>query len=89
MAGRYQDSVTAFEKSISMDSDFYLGYYSLACVYALLNRDEDARKAAENVLRLNPEFSLKNVVFLLLVRIITGKHCLPFSPGLLLLSRYS
>jgi hypothetical protein len=42
-----------------MDSDFYFGYYMLACVYATLNREDDARRAVKNVIRLNPKFSLR------------------------------
>jgi adenylate cyclase len=59
LAGRYEDAAVALEKSIIMDHDFYYGYYMLACVYATLNREDDARIAVKNVIRLNPKFSLK------------------------------
>jgi adenylate cyclase len=59
MAGRYEDAVIALEKSISIDTDFFPGYFYITCVYALLNRGDEANNAVKNVIRLNPKFSLK------------------------------
>ena len=60
VAGRYEDAVIALEKARKIDPDLYFTYIYLTSVYSLLNRDEDARNAANNLLRLNPNFSLKD-----------------------------
>jgi len=59
LAGRYDEAETTLETSIRKDSDLYVGHLMLSCVYATLNRDDDARKAVNNVMRLNPKYSVK------------------------------
>jgi len=61
MAGRYKEAVSRLEHTISIDPNFILAYFQLACGYSLLNRDADARKTAQKILMLNPKFSLTNI----------------------------
>ena len=37
-----------------------MAYLNLAATYSLLGRDEEARAEAEEVLRINPRFSLES-----------------------------
>ena len=57
--GRYEEAISEFKKAIQNHSDaFYVRLFA-AVVYSLAGRDEEARAEAVEVLRLNPNFSLK------------------------------
>jgi adenylate cyclase len=57
--GRYEEAITEFEKAIQNHPDaFYVRLFA-GVVYSLAGRDEEARAEAAEVLRLNPNFSLK------------------------------
>lgn len=59
---RYEEAVTAFEGARSRNPKGVLPVAWLALTYADMGRDEDARKAAEDVLKLSPGFSSKGFV---------------------------
>lgn len=57
--GRYEEAILEFEKAIQNHPDaFYVRLFA-AVVYSLAGQDEEARAEAAEVLRLNPNFSLK------------------------------
>ena len=58
VAGRYEDAVIALEKARKIDPDLYFTYIHLTSAYSFLNRDEDARNAANKLLKLNPNFTI-------------------------------
>jgi len=56
---RYEEAIKVFDKAIrDYPNTFYVRLFA-AAVYSLAGRDEEARAEAAEVLRLNPEFSLK------------------------------
>jgi adenylate cyclase len=63
MTGRYEEALTVYKQFLdrSLKGEFppYVSHLFLAEVYAELGQDEKARTHAAEVLRLNPEFSLK------------------------------
>ncbi|NNK84762.1 MAG: tetratricopeptide repeat protein [Desulfobacterales bacterium] len=56
--GQYEKAIEVAEKGLKDNPDQLSPYLALASSYSLLNRDEDARKAAKQVLRIDPNFSL-------------------------------
>jgi len=56
--GQYEKAITICKKGLSENADQVATYLTLASTYSLSNRTEEAHKAAEKVLRINPEFSL-------------------------------
>jgi adenylate cyclase len=57
-AGRYEEAIAAAKKAKTLAPDDFLAHITLAAAYSLAGREEEARIAAEEVLRLNPKFSL-------------------------------
>ena len=65
MTGRYEEALTVYKQLLdrSLKGEFpaFGAHLYLAEVYAELGREEEARTHAAEVLRLNPEFSLKKI----------------------------
>ena len=57
--GQYEKAIEVCEKAISGNPDYMPVYLQLAASYSSLYRPEEARKAIEEVLRINPGFSLE------------------------------
>jgi adenylate cyclase len=57
--GQYEEAVAILQKGVQRDPDAFLGYVYLSTAFSLLGREKEARKTAEEVLRLNPTFSLE------------------------------
>jgi adenylate cyclase len=57
--GQYEKAIEVCEKAISGNPDYMPVYLQLAASYSSLYRPEEARKAVEEVLRINPGFSLE------------------------------
>jgi adenylate cyclase len=57
--GQYEKAIEACKKVLSGNPDNLMAYLTLAASYSLLNRAEDARKTVEEILRINPGFSLE------------------------------
>jgi adenylate cyclase len=57
-AGRYEEAIAAAKKSVTLSPDDFLGHISLAAAYSLAGQEKEARSTAEEVLRINPKFSL-------------------------------
>ena len=56
--GRYDDAIAEYKKALHMNPNDWAVHYGLAEAYAKLNRKEEARMAAEELLRARPNFSL-------------------------------
>jgi len=59
--GRYEDAISAFKLDRGFHPDLFWVHLGLAIDDTELGRDDDARAEAGEVLRLNPQFSLKAV----------------------------
>jgi adenylate cyclase len=57
--GQYEKAIEMCEKSLIGNPDQLGVYLTLAASYTDLNRTEEARKAVEEILRVNPGFSLE------------------------------
>jgi adenylate cyclase len=60
MMGQYQEAITQYKKALHIAPNNIVAHIALAGTYSLLGRDEEARAEAEEVLRLNPKFSLES-----------------------------
>ncbi len=57
-AGRYEEAVPAYRKSIELAPDNFLPRVSLAVSYIMMGREKEARAEAAEVLKMNPNFSV-------------------------------
>ncbi len=60
MTGALEESASAFEKAIKGAPDSILAQLGLAGPYSLMGREKEARAEADEVLKINPRFSLDN-----------------------------
>jgi len=60
--GEYEKAIAIFNKTIKNEPDYWLSHLSLSACYGLLGREEEARIAAAEVLRIDPDFSLIKVM---------------------------
>jgi adenylate cyclase len=58
--GRYDDAISVFKKALSMEPSNLFGAIGLTGVYALSGREEEAKAQAEEILRMDPAFSLES-----------------------------
>jgi adenylate cyclase len=56
--GRYEEAIAAGKKAVTVEPNDYMAHMALAAAYSSAGRQEEARIAAEEVLRLNPKFSV-------------------------------
>jgi adenylate cyclase len=56
---RFEEAVAAYEKSISLEPNRMWSHADLATIYIQLDREEDARAAVSEVIRINPQASLE------------------------------
>jgi adenylate cyclase len=59
--GEYEKAIEIFQKVIKRSPDMWLSHFELAACYALLGREEEARAAAAEVLRIRPNFSIAKI----------------------------
>ena len=57
--GQYEEALAEFEKALHRSPDALPNHLSLAAIYVLLNRQEEANAAAKKVLEINPSFSVE------------------------------
>jgi adenylate cyclase len=60
MTGQYQEAITQYKRALRVAPNNILAHLNLAGTYSLLGRNEEARVEAEEVLRLNPKFTLES-----------------------------
>ena len=58
-AGRYEDGIMAFKKALNRSPNDLLSHVGLAQAYSLAGRMAEAQAEAEQVLKINPRFSLE------------------------------
>jgi adenylate cyclase len=56
--GRYEEAIAAGKKAVTLSPNDYIAHMLLTTAYSLAGRQEEARIAAAEVLRLNPKFSV-------------------------------
>ena len=56
---RFEEAVLAYKKAIQIAPDNFLAHVGLAITYSMMGREEEAHAEAEEILRLNPKFSLE------------------------------
>jgi adenylate cyclase len=54
-----EKAIAAFEKAVNLSPDDIFAHMGLIWVYDRLDREEDARKEAAEILRIDPEFSIE------------------------------
>jgi tetratricopeptide (TPR) repeat protein len=59
MAGRYEEALAYFKKAQERNPDNIWSYNYQASIYGHLGREEEARAAAKELLRLNPKYSVE------------------------------
>jgi len=60
-AGQYEEAIEAYNKGIKKQSNFIIAHILLAGTYSLMGREKDAHEAALEVLKIDPEFSLRKL----------------------------
>jgi adenylate cyclase len=58
ITGRFEESVSAFKKSLLRSPDNVLAHLGLAVTYNMMGQEQEARAEAAEVLKINPNFSL-------------------------------
>jgi tetratricopeptide (TPR) repeat protein len=61
MTERYEKAISELKKVIQRNPNYFGAWLNLAAIYSLLGRGEQARAAAQEVLRLDPKFSLEHI----------------------------
>ncbi|MBC2702998.1 adenylate/guanylate cyclase domain-containing protein [Desulfobacula sp.] len=56
--GRLEEAISAYKKVLQRAPDHLIAHIALTTVYSLMGQDEEARAEAQEVLRINPKFSL-------------------------------
>jgi adenylate cyclase len=62
MTGRFERAVPAFKKALQRSPDNIIFHIGLGATYSLMGREKEARAEAEEILRINPKFSLDHYV---------------------------
>ena len=57
--GQYDEAVRFYKKLLKEYPDHFSGNIALTATYSLMDRPEEARAQAEEVMRLNPKFSME------------------------------
>jgi adenylate cyclase len=60
-SGQYDEAIAVARRAIEREPNDLVAYLCLASSYGLAGRDEEARAAAKEVLRINPTFSLERL----------------------------
>ena len=60
--GQYEEALTAYKKALQRNPDALYNHLSLAAIYVLLDRQEEAEAAAKKVLEIDPNFSVALVL---------------------------
>jgi adenylate cyclase len=56
---RYEEAISAYKKAIQISPNNQTAYIGLVSSYSLLGREEEARSAAQELLRVNPKFAVE------------------------------
>ena len=56
--GRLEEAAAAYKKALQLSPDSIFAHVGLAATYSMMGREKEARAEAEEVLRINPKFSV-------------------------------
>ncbi len=59
---RYEDATSTYKKALARTPDILGAHAGLAITYSMMGKDKEARAEGEQILRLNPHYSLENSV---------------------------
>jgi tetratricopeptide (TPR) repeat protein len=59
--GRYEEAIATFKKALALNPNFLAPHITLAGIYNLVGREEEARAEADIVLRISPDFSVEGM----------------------------
>ena len=59
IAGRYEEAIPTFKTVLTYNPNFWLAHSGLAVSYSELGREEEARAAGAEMLRIMPQFSVE------------------------------
>ncbi len=59
LAGMYEESILAYKKVLNRNPDHLFAHLRLAATYILIDREEEARSEASEVVRIDPKFSIE------------------------------
>ena len=57
--GKYEEAIEWCEKAVRQEPDDLLAHIMMTAVYSWSGQDEEARAQADEVLRIQPKFSVK------------------------------
>jgi adenylate cyclase len=60
MTGQYDESIAAYKRALKVSPKFLPGHVYITACYSSMGRDEEATAAAQEVLRLNPKFTIES-----------------------------
>jgi TolB-like protein/Tfp pilus assembly protein PilF len=60
--GRYEEAIALVKKAIDREPRDIISHIILTATYGMAGRDEEARAAADEILKINPHFSLERFV---------------------------
>ena len=58
--GQYHEAITQYKKALRIAPNNIIAHLALAATYSLSGRDEEAHAEAEEILKINPRFSLES-----------------------------
>jgi len=58
--GRYEEAIAAAKNAVSVAPNDFFAHIGLSAAYSLAGREEDARSAAAEALRINPKYSIEH-----------------------------
>ena len=59
LAGRYEEALEKYKMAVKLNPDYRDAHVGLAATYAVLGREEEARTEVSEILRIEPNFSIK------------------------------
>jgi adenylate cyclase len=60
-SGRYEEAIAQGKRATEKEPNNFIAYVVLASSYSLAGREEEARAAAKEILRINPKFSVARI----------------------------
>jgi len=60
-SGRYEEAISAFKKTLQLSPNHQWANLGLAAIYSLQGREDEARAAAVEALRINPQFTIEGL----------------------------
>ena len=60
-AGRFEEAVPAYKRGIQRAPDNIIGHIGLGATYSLMGREKEARAEAQEILRINPLFTVDHL----------------------------